>query len=68
MGVNEFKVPANALSMPSSAMQNKYAGSKLPSKPERKITPILFAGICLKHLMAVGSNTNPEKTIRNEAT
>lgn len=68
MGVSELRVPASALSIPSSAIQKRYAGSKLPSKPERKITSSVSFGICLKYLMAVGSSTIPEKTIRNDAT
>lgn len=68
IGVNEFKVPARALSMPNSATQNKYAGKRLPKTPEIKIISSLFFGIILKCLIAAGSNTIPEKTIRNEAT
>lgn len=68
MGVSEFSVPASALSIPSSAMQNKYAGNKLPNKPERNMIPILSLGIRRKYLIAVGSNTIPENTIRSDAT
>ena len=68
MGVNEFYVPASALSIPSSATQNKNAGSKLPSTPDIKIIATLLRGTCRKFLMADGSKTIPEKTIRNAAT
>lgn len=50
IGVNEFSVPARELSIPCSAMQNKYAGNKLPNTPDMKVKKILFPGICLKLL------------------
>lgn len=68
MGVNEFKVPAKALSIPSSAMQNKNAGNKLPSTPDKKIMPILFLGIFEMYLMVTGNKIKPENTILSAAT
>jgi len=68
MGVKEFNVPASALSIPSSATQNRYAGNKLPKTPDIKMMPSVPAGTFLKLIMAEGSSTKPAKTIRNEAT
>ncbi len=68
IGVNELRVPARALSIPSSAIQNKKAGIKLPSAPDIKIIDTLLRGTCLKCLMAAGSKTIPEKTMRSAAT
>lgn len=68
MGVKELRVPAKALSIPSSATQNKKAGNKLPKTPDIKISINLFRGIDLKCLIADGNSTIPEKTIRRAAT
>ncbi len=46
-GVSAFSIPANELSIFTSAIQNKKAGKKLPSIPERNIIPILLLGIFL---------------------
>ena len=68
MGVRELRVPARALSISSSAMQNKYAGSRLPSTPDKKIIDNFFAGTCLKFFIAMGNKTRPEEIIRSDAT
>ena len=68
IGVSEFNTPANALSIPCSAIQNKYAGNRLPKTPDMNMMNILFRGICLKLLYATGNNINPEEMIRSEAT
>lgn len=68
MGVRELRVPVRALSISSSAIQNKKAGNKLPNTPDKKMTSSLLLGISLKYLMADGSKTIPEKTIRRAAT
>lgn len=68
IGVREFKTPARELSITSSAIQNKYAGNKLPKTPERKMYTIFETGIFPNTLMVVGSNTRPEVMILMEAT
>ena len=68
MGVRELRTPASALSIPCSAIQNKYAGIRLPNVPDKKMNIILFRGICLKVFIATGNNTIPEEIIRKEAT
>ena len=68
MGVSELRVPAKALSMPSSATQNKKAGSRLPITPDMKIMSILFLGTSLNDLNAHGNKTIPAETMRNAAT
>ena len=45
IGVRQFKVPANELSIPSSAKQNKKAGNKLPIAPDINTMKRLFTGI-----------------------
>lgn len=68
MGVNEFNVPARALPIPISAMQNKYAGSKLPNNPDKKTLKSLLAGICLIPEIAMGDKKIPDATILRDAT
>jgi hypothetical protein len=68
MGVSEFIIPARELSIPCSAIQNKYAGNRLPNVPAKKTKGNFFSGIVLKTLMQVGIRTIPEKTIRIDAT
>ena len=68
MGVSELRVPVRALSIPSSAIQNKNAGSKLPNTPDMKMTSSLSFGTILKYLITEGSRTIPEKTMRKAAT
>ena len=68
IGVKELSVPARALSIRLSAIQNKKAGNKLPNAPDKKIMVSLFPGICLKCLIADGNKTIPENTIRSAAT
>lgn len=68
MGVRELSTPARALSIPCSAIQNKYAGIRLPNVPDRKINIILSRGMRLKVLIATGSNTKPEEMMRKDAT
>lgn len=67
-GVSAFNIPASVLVTLVSAIQNKKAGKKLPSKPETKINPRLSLGICLKALNAKGNNTAPALIIRKQAT
>lgn len=50
IGVSALSIPASELSIPVSAIQNKYAGNKLPKAPERKTRGILLNGIILKLL------------------
>ena len=68
IGVSELSVPASALSIPSSATQNKNAGNKLPSTPDKKMISSLFFGTRRKYLIAQGSNTIPAEKIRKAAT
>lgn len=68
MGVKEFKVPARALPIPNWAMQNRYAGSRLPITPDKKTMKNLLAGICLKLEIAMGDKTIPDETNLREAT
>ena len=68
MGVREFKTPAKELSMPCSAIQNKYAGMRLPKTPDINMMNILSFGISRKVLIAVGNRTNPEEMILKDAT
>ena len=68
IGVKELSVPVSEPSITSSAMQNKNAGSKLPSIPDIKTMNSLFFGIFLRNFMAVGNKTMPEKTILSAAT
>ena len=67
-GVNEFNAPAIELSIPCSAMQNKYAGNKLPNVPDKKTGNNLLAGINLILFIAKGNKTKPEATILKDAT
>jgi hypothetical protein len=68
MGVREFNVPARALSTPCSAIQNKYAGSRLPITPDRNTIPILLRGISRNARKATGRSTRPDEMILNDAT
>ena len=68
MGVSELSVPAKALSIPSSAIQNKKAGNKLPNTPLRKTINIFLSGIFLNAANAKGNSTSPEDKIRIAAT
>lgn len=47
IGVSEFNTPAKALSIPCSAIQNKYAGNRLPKTPDKNVYANLLRGICL---------------------
>jgi hypothetical protein len=68
MGVNEFNAPAKELSIFCSAIQNKYAGIKLPNTPEKNIRCSFLKGICLNPFIAIGSKNKPEHTILTDAT
>ena len=67
-GVRAFSEPASELSIFVSAKQNKYAGNRLPCKPDRKMTKTLLFGIDLICLIATGNKTIPENIIRKDAT
>ena len=67
-GVSEFKIPASALSIFVSAIQNKKAGIKLPIIPESSTKPIFSLGIFLSALVAKGNKTSPAKSMRSAAT
>ena len=67
IGVRQLSVPAKELSIPSSARQNKKAGNKLPSVPDKKTKKSLFLGIFLMFLTVMGNNIKPAKTILKEA-
>ena len=67
IGVRQFSVPAKELSIPSSAKQNKKAGNKLPSVPDKKTKKSLFRGISLIFFIVIGNNIKPAKTILKEA-
>jgi hypothetical protein len=67
MGVNELSVPASALSIPFSARQNKYAGNKLPSVPDKNTSHRFFSGIFFNEFTATGNNTMPDETILMDA-
>ena len=63
MGVRELRVPANALSMDSSAIQNRKAGIKLPNIPDKNTSQHFCQGIFLTALTATGNNTIPAEKI-----
>lgn len=67
-GVRQFRVAASELSIPSSAMQNKKEGNKLPKAPDINTIKILLAGICRIYFIVVGNSTKPADTIRKAAT
>ncbi len=67
-GVNAFNIPASEPSIFNSAMQNKKAGKKLPSSPDRRIMGNLSKGIFLNAFAAKGNRTKPALNIRNAAT
>lgn len=66
-GVRELSVPASALSIFSSAMQNKNAGIKLPRLPDKKTIDNFCSGILPMYLIVIGNNISPADKIRNEA-
>jgi hypothetical protein len=68
MGVSELSVPASALSILVSAIQNKNAGKKLPNTPENIIHPESLKGILLLCLINIGVSTIPAVIIRIAAT
>lgn len=68
MGVSALSVPARALSIFVSAMQNKKDGNRLPIKPDKKTKPILLKGILRICLIVSGSKTSPAEAMRREAT
>ena len=68
MGVSELSVPVSELSIPSSAIQNKKAGNKLPSMPDKKTVSIFPEGIWRKDRTATGSKMIPAETILTAAT
>ena len=66
-GVRELSVAASALSIFSSAMQNKNAGIKLPRLPDKKTIDNFCNGILPIYLIVIGNNISPADKIRNEA-
>lgn len=68
MGVSELSVPASALSILVSAMQNKNAGKKLPNTPENIIHHESLKGILLRCLINTGVSTMPAVIMRIAAT
>ena len=67
-GVSAFRMPAKELLMRVSATQKRYAGKKLPKKPDNITNHSLFFGTANKALRANGIKTNPALIIRIEAT
>ena len=49
-GVSELSIPVKALSSLVSATQKRKAGKKLPINPDKRMSPTLLVGICLKAL------------------
>ena len=68
MGVNALSTPAVELSKPVSAMQNRYAGNRLPSMPLKNTSPSFFTGNAVKFLSTTGSKTMPADNTLNDAT
>lgn len=66
-GVRQFKVPASELSIPSSAKQNKKAGTRLPIVPDIKTMKSLLEGIWRINFIVVGNSINPAETILRAA-
>lgn len=67
MGVSELSVPANALSIDSSAIQKRKAGIKLPNVPDKNTSQHFFQGIFLIALKATGDNIIPAEKILSAA-
>ncbi len=67
-GVSALRVPARALSIFSSARQNKKAGNKLPRVPDKKTSKSFLAGIRLIYFTVIGNKIAPDDTIRKAAT
>ena len=68
MGVSALRMPASELSIFVSAIQKRYAGKKLPTKPVVMIQGIFADGICLNELTAKGNKAIPALSILNDAT
>lgn len=68
IGVSAFNVPASALSIFVSAMQNKKDGKRLPNIPDRKIIPSLSSGMLRIWRTVSGSKTIPAEATLKEAT
>src|SRR5687768_12809914 len=67
-GVRAFKIPAIALSIRVSAIQNKNAGKKVPRKPVSTISGKLESGILLNAENAKGNRTMAPEDILTAAT
>ena len=67
-GVSEFSIAASELSMRVSAMQYRYAGKKLPKKPESTTCGKRLRSTFRKACQANGNNTTDALAIRKEAT
>ena len=67
-GVNAFKIPAIPLSILVSAMQNKYAGKKVPNQPEKNKSGRDFFGMVVRYFTQKGSIAKPALSMRKEAT
>lgn len=67
-GVSAFKMPAKELSICVSAIQNKYAGKKLPNNPDKITRNHFRCGICLSAFTAKGVRMSPALSMRMDAT
>ena len=67
-GVNELRVPANALSVFSSAIQNKKAGIRQPMLPDKKTSNIFFTGTSFRYFTATGNKITPDENTLKAAT
>jgi hypothetical protein len=68
MGVSELRVPVKELSSLVSARQNKKAGKKLPSNPDRITSNTFSFGIFLQDDQAKGNKIIPPAKSRRAAT
>lgn len=67
-GVKELSIAAKELSIRVSAIQNKNAGKKEPSQPERITVPLFSFGIAFQAFHKNGLKTSPALKILIEAT
>ena len=67
-GVSELRVPANALSIFSSAIQNRKAGIKLPRLPDRKTIKSFLVGMLPIYFNVIGNKIIPADKTRKAAT
>lgn len=68
IGVKAFRNAARELSILVSAMQNKNAGKKLPSKADNNTSLIFAGGIFFNCFKPTGNNMTPALNIRTHAT